>query len=294
MNVTETIHLDPYSFRFTHRSLTMDHFPGYYHFHPGMELLYIHQGSGNIVLNQRYYPLKPGLLFCFQPFQLHKIHVDVSPNLPYERTLTVYEPQTFEPMLAAFPALLNFSHHLWTDQLDVQVWEIGQDHESYLLELFQHFAHRFADIPDKERQQTFSVYLLQLLEFMRSINPGNKSDTAPIISRGLPYSEMIMLWIEEHYAEDFKLEELANRLHLSKHYVSRLFHRETGTRITDYLIARRMKQACLLLNTTLLPVESTGIQVGIHNFPYFCQLFKKIIGLTPHQYRVKARLSKQT
>ncbi|MNI97083.1 Arabinose operon regulatory protein [compost metagenome] len=74
-------------------------------------------------------------------------------------------------------------------------------------------------------------------------------------------------------------------MHLSKSYVSRIFHQETGSRLVDYLTARRIKQACRLLSTTDLPVERIGITVGFPNASYFNQLFKKSLGTTPLKYR---------
>jgi YesN/AraC family two-component response regulator len=96
-----------------------------------------------------------------------------------------------------------------------------------------------------------------------------------------------MRWIEEHYREEISLETLAEETHLSKFYVSRIFREETGSSITDYLTARRIKQACRLLQTTDLSVEQIGIRVGYPNASYFIQLFKKVVGVTPLKYRNK-------
>jgi AraC-like DNA-binding protein len=99
------------------------------------------------------------------------------------------------------------------------------------------------------------------------------------------YSEAAMRWVEEHYAEEFRLERLADELHLSRYYLSRLFRQETGSAITDYVTARRMKQACMLLETTELSVDQIGFRVGIPNVSYFIQLFKRVVGTTPLKYR---------
>ncbi|MFD2878690.1 helix-turn-helix domain-containing protein [Paenibacillus rhizoplanae] len=63
------------------------------------------------------------------------------------------------------------------------------------------------------------------------------------------------------------------------------FHQETGGRLVDYLTARRLKQACRLLETTDLTVERIGRTVGFPNSSYFNQLFKRVLGLSPLQYR---------
>jgi AraC-like DNA-binding protein len=89
---------------------------------------------------------------------------------------------------------------------------------------------------------------------------------------------MIMRWVVEHYAEEVSLDRLAEFVHLSKFYASRIFRNETESSIGQYLTVRRIRQACRLLQTTDLSVEQIGIQVGLPSPPYFIQLFKKAIG----------------
>jgi YesN/AraC family two-component response regulator len=95
-----------------------------------------------------------------------------------------------------------------------------------------------------------------------------------------------MQWIEEHYMEPFDLGQLSDELHLSKSYVSRVFKRETGSSLTEYLTIRRIRQASQLLQMTNKPIEFIGESVGFGSVSYFIQLFKKMIGTTPHQYRL--------
>ena len=100
--------------------------------------------------------------------------------------------------------------------------------------------------------------------------------------------ENIMNWIETHYTEDFKLDNLSKDLYFSTYYLSHIFKKVTGISITRYLASRRIRQACLLLKTTNLSIEQIGQNVGLTNYPYFCQLFKKIVGTTPKNYRINA------
>lgn len=93
-----------------------------------------------------------------------------------------------------------------------------------------------------------------------------------------------MQWIEAHYADQVSLDDLAEALHLSKFYVSRVFSQETGSSITDYITTRRIKQACRLLQTTILPIEHIN-EIGFPNASYFIRLFKHVVGMTPLKYR---------
>jgi YesN/AraC family two-component response regulator len=101
------------------------------------------------------------------------------------------------------------------------------------------------------------------------------------------YVQQAMKWIDEHYRESFQLEDLAAALHLSKFYLSKFFHEETGTTLKSYITAKRIRQACRLLETTGKSIEIIGSEIGIPNASYFVQVFKQEIGTTPLKYRAK-------
>nr|WP_281287087.1 helix-turn-helix transcriptional regulator [Paenibacillus hemerocallicola] len=94
-----------------------------------------------------------------------------------------------------------------------------------------------------------------------------------------------MAWIEVHYHETFTLSQISEELHLTKTYISRIFREETGTSLMGFVTARRIRQASLLLYETDLSIEQIGEKVGFPNFSYFCQVFKKHVGLSPNQLR---------
>jgi YesN/AraC family two-component response regulator len=133
------------------------------------------------------------------------------------------------------------------------------------------------------------ITLIQLLSCLHDLQKETEEPALRITTRSYRYSEMIMQWVEQHYTEEFNLEQLAEVLHLSKFYVSRVFRQETGESITDYMTARRVKQACRLLQNTSLSVEAIGCKVGLPNSSYFFQLFKRNIGMSPLQYRNSER-----
>ena len=58
----------------------------YYHWHQCVELLYISSGYGIVVVDNQHYTARPGRLFIFPPFRLHKVQVDHSDKNPYHRT----------------------------------------------------------------------------------------------------------------------------------------------------------------------------------------------------------------
>lgn len=94
-----------------------------------------------------------------------------------------------------------------------------------------------------------------------------------------------MAFLNEHYAEPLTLRQIADAVHVSPSYLSRLFHRQTGQTIVDVCKTIRLDQACQLLRSTELKHYEIADRVGIDDPAYFSQLFRKHTGLSPSEYR---------
>ncbi|MDQ0111897.1 AraC family transcriptional regulator [Paenibacillus harenae] len=261
-------------------------YPGYYHWHQCTEILFVHQGVGSIIVDQRTYELRRGMLFVFQPFQLHKIYADVAPDEPFERTILYVDPSQTEEALRPFPKRHALFHKLWQGQ-DIRTVFDMQEETGRLEAIFGSYGNLDARRREYDTEE-ITMLLLQLMGCIAAVRDGEEA-RATATDRGIErksrYSEQIMQWIEAHYAEEVTLEQLAELLHLSKYYVSRVFREETGSHITDYLTVRRIKQACRLLQTTVYSVERIGMDVGYPNASYFINTFKRVVGTTPLKYR---------
>ncbi|MCM3632696.1 helix-turn-helix domain-containing protein [Paenibacillus camelliae] len=88
-----------------------------------------------------------------------------------------------------------------------------------------------------------------------------------------------------HLDEEFSREKLAAQVYLNPAYLSRLFRRETGLSLTDYMVKLRMNKAKEQLESSNLKVSDIAYLVGYANFSHFSKLFKKTTGLTPQEYR---------
>lgn len=92
-------------------------------------------------------------------------------------------------------------------------------------------------------------------------------------------------YIRTNYQEDINLQEIAERFFLSKEYISRKFKQEFGETITDYLTKIKVEKAKELLVNEHLKIYEVAYYVGYQNEKYFSKVFKKIVGVTPNEYR---------
>ncbi|WP_240417047.1 AraC family transcriptional regulator [Paenibacillus periandrae] len=267
--------------QFKYRDISVANYPGFYHYHRGIEILFVHQGQGHIIMNRKMYDLNSGCIVLIQPFQLHRLNFEVSDQNPYERTVVTFEPSTFAPYFKSFPTVLRFFEHIWKEELSNQVFPMDSG-AAYMSDIFERYNTKMSDRHGNEQLEAASILLIHILDYLKSLLEDSQLQGVPRTERSV---EKIMQWVEEHYTEPFELSELAEELHLSRYHVSHLFRNETGSSITDYVIARRIRQACWLLKTESFTIEQIGSMVGIPNFSYFCRIFKKNIGVTPKQYR---------
>lgn len=80
-------------------------------------------------------------------------------------------------------------------------------------------------------------------------------------------------------------EDIANQVFLNPDYLTRVFKKETGLSISDYLQQQRIEYAKELLRNTEQSISDIAVQVGYSNLSYFSTLFKKAVGVNPGEYR---------
>ncbi|GIQ68024.1 response regulator [Xylanibacillus composti] len=95
----------------------------------------------------------------------------------------------------------------------------------------------------------------------------------------------IQHYIQTHLNEELNREDLAALVYLNPAYVSRLFKKETGVSLSEYIQTVRMEQAKQLLAESNDKISSVAEAVGYSHFSHFAKLFKKITGITPQEYR---------
>lgn len=92
-------------------------------------------------------------------------------------------------------------------------------------------------------------------------------------------------YIENHYTEKLNRTVVAAAVHVSPDHAAKLFKKEFGMSITDYVTALRLDKAKSLLAGTDLPIGRISETVGFESLTYFSTVFKATAGCSPVQYR---------
>ncbi|MDP0499902.1 MAG: AraC family transcriptional regulator [Verrucomicrobiota bacterium JB022] len=92
-------------------------------------------------------------------------------------------------------------------------------------------------------------------------------------------------WIDQHFDQDFDLGRLATLAGLSEFYFHRLFKSAMGMTPYAYQTEVRMKQARRLLRETRHSISAVALDVGYANPSHFANVFRRVVGLSPSEYR---------
>ena len=92
-------------------------------------------------------------------------------------------------------------------------------------------------------------------------------------------------YIRGNLKNEVRLSQIAELTHLNPDYTTRIFKRETGITIREYLLRKRMERAKYMLQTTAASVSEVSMEAGYDNFSYFVRMFKERYGMTPKQFR---------
>ncbi len=92
-------------------------------------------------------------------------------------------------------------------------------------------------------------------------------------------------FINLHYDQKLTLKEISAYSNINEDYLNRVFKKETGVTVIEYLNNVRIEKAKMLLENTNIPIIDISDYVGISSRQYFNQVFKKVTGLSPKNFR---------
>ncbi|PZD93043.1 DNA-binding response regulator [Paenibacillus sambharensis] len=101
--------------------------------------------------------------------------------------------------------------------------------------------------------------------------------------------EQVIRYVHDHlHDESLSLSKLSQEIvYLNVDYLGKLFRKETGEKFSNYVIQMRIEEAKRLIDAAeRVKIIDIAAKVGFPNNPqYFSQVFKKVTGLTPSEYK---------
>ena len=248
-------------------------------------IFYCHSGTGQLEAAGKLYPFTSGTLIYLPagtPYRyLFKQEIPVFSGCNFDFFQDHNELNTPIPPV---PYSL-FSQH------DILEKEILTDnnifaHCLYLEHAFQ-FEEKFTEIAKEFVNHNLyydvrcSTLLKDVLIMVARLNATN--------CQGIRYknADEILQYIHSHYDKPLTNKDIAAHFNYHENYVSTLIFHQTGLTLHQYVLKYKIHMAIVLLESTSLSIGEVAEKVGIPNINQFSKCFKKIVGHSPSQFRVK-------
>lgn len=95
----------------------------------------------------------------------------------------------------------------------------------------------------------------------------------------------VVRYMYKNLGKNLTLEQIVEEFDLSKSYLNAIFQKHTQHAPMDFFINLKMKRACRLLRTTELYIYEVAQQLGYEDQYYFSRVFKKVVGMSPKEYK---------
>lgn len=95
----------------------------------------------------------------------------------------------------------------------------------------------------------------------------------------------VLEFIHQNFMDDLSLDDVSQEIRMSASYFSTFFKQEQGVSFVEYLTHLRIEKAKQLMGETFLKIYEISERVGYADVKYFSRVFKRVVGVTPSEYR---------
>lgn len=242
--------------------------------HPCYVLHYILDGKGSYQVDGRTYNLQKGEGFLIQPNVISSYEADAVNPWTYiwigfegTKAKTLLEQMGFSAYNLTYSSLAG-------NYLQKIISEMLQDDSNGL------------------EQELFLQS--QLFRFLSFLSHELSTDSVAFQRNNQHYYvRAAEAFIREHYAEEIKVQDIADHVQISRSYLTNLFQASLKTSPGDYLTHFRLTRAHEQLQITNDSIGTIANSCGYHDPLVFSKAFKQMTGMTPTQFRKKVRIERR-
>ena len=162
--------------------------------------------------------------------------------------------------------------------------------DAYVMEAGESIIHRVELAPDPGNSINWFVTTKVPLYSAEGEIIGLAGTARDITRAGLalrPYTEMqtVLEHVRDNYANLIEIKELAALVHLSISQFERRFRKVFQISPLKHIMNVRIRAASLMLTSTNDTIASIALDCGFYDHPHFTRNFRKIMGVSPKEYR---------
>lgn len=241
------------------------------HSHTFCELFFVKSGCGEVIIGKRKYKINQGDIVICNPKHLHM-----------ERAIGDAELVIYVIAMNYFK-LPHYSQNVIPTKNHNPIIPTNEYYDM-VLDFFELIE---KEVKEKEIYcDTFTkgilITLISLILRLQNIEIGLTDET--------PFSKA-KDYIDEHYRETITLDDLCEKVFISKFYLSRSFKEHIGISPSQYIQYKRMEEAKILLKSDELSIKKIAQKVGFIDEHYFSVRFKNYEHISPSEYRKQNKIN---
>lgn len=251
------------------------------HWHEEVELIVIKKGQGIVSVDFHSKIVSAGDIVLVRPGQLHAIRQNAFCEMEYENiifkiSLLVSDSQEFCAKEFLLPLFQGESAS------DTFLTPSCPSHSDMLCCINR--IDELCDTRPRGYQLAVKGCLFQFF-FSLLANEKKGDPASKVKTKSLEKLKMTLKYVEEHYPEAIRIDDVAALTFYSKSHFMKFFKEHMGMGFIEYLNDYRLTMAARMLVTETLPVLEIAADSGFENLSYFNRLFKRKYGQTPGEYR---------
>ncbi|MEG2305433.1 MAG: AraC family transcriptional regulator [Lachnospiraceae bacterium] len=225
-------------------------------------LIYCMSGKGVIEVNEQKYNIQEEEAFCIPRNRKHKYYA--SEENPWSILWVHFKGENtkYFPIEECHIIQINSKH--------------GNNRMMFLFDLLFRVL---------ERNYTIGnfIYISQVLSLILSeIYFREKVDET---SQQNHHITVVIRYMYKNLNKNLTLEDFSEELQLSKSYLNVIFKKYANRAPIDFFIHLKMQEACKLLKSTDMYIYEVCSKLGYSDPYYFSRIFKKVVGMSPKEYK---------
>ncbi len=233
------------------------------HTHDICEILFLKSGNVSGIIDAKTYKLSKNCLIIFRARVPHKILVH--DNTDYERYCVVFDEN----------ALANRILFKFPKDLDV----INLNGNNRMIELFNKFDYYYENFAGDDLKLLMTNLVEEILFNLSITNSHDSSShlvtTHPLIMHAIDY-------INTHFAEDIKIEDICKQLYITKSHLHHLFIKNLQISPKKFINIKRLSKAQRLIRSGENPVN-VYMHCGFRDYVTFFRNYNAYFGYNPSQ-----------
>lgn len=246
-----------------------------YHFHEFDKIVLLLSGRVDYTVESVTYSLRPWDVLLVRHHAIHRAVIDQSE--PYDRVILYLDRRFFERSLPGSGLMDCFE---WADKSGQYLLAPDEEQKKALATALTAYEAVSAD-RDLGAQLLRDSCLIQFMVYINRLSVSASS--APETPQDEKIAQ-ILSYINENLNRELTVDQLAERVYLSRYHFMRLFKAQTGTTVHAYVRQKRLLSAARLIREGV-PAGQAAAECGFNDYSAFSRAFRESFGVSPGQLK---------